>query len=161
MDSSIDSLSESTSIKKIISDRRIRWLCHFTPRCNLKNIKEKGLIPRDILSEKALFTDQFRFDRNSNAICLSISKPNKWMFKKKQDEGFDLCLILIDPNVLLKNCLFFQHNAATKSYRYMDNQSFKGFSALEALFDNEIAYQKSGDYLKKIYRNDMFNISET
>lgn len=161
MDSSIGNLSESTNIKEIISDRKIRWLCHFTPRHNLKSIKEKGLIPRDILPENILFTDQSRFDKNSNAICLSISKPNKWMFKKKQNEGFDLCLILIDPAILLKECLFFQHNAATKSYRYMDNNNFKGFSALKSLFDNEISYQKSGDFLKKIYRNDSFNISET
>ncbi len=37
-------------ISQVIERRNIRWLCHFTPRANLENIKQNGLKTRDLLS---------------------------------------------------------------------------------------------------------------
>lgn len=103
----IGSLSyQFLSIPSIITRRNITWLCHFTPRQNLESIKQNGLLPRNLLPQGALTTDQYRADR-SNAICLSISKPNKWMFEMKQNQGMDLCLILINPAVLYEKIAFF------------------------------------------------------
>lgn len=139
---------------QLIEQRNIRWLCHFTPRQNLESIKRIGLRTRDFLDNNAVFTDLFRYDKNSQAICLSISKPNKWMFNKKREQGLDLCLLLIDPSVLYnKHCLFYPHNAATKSYKETDIANFSGEGALERLFDEVITFQKSGQVEQRIFRS--------
>ncbi len=137
--------SEQLLISQVIDRREIRWLCHFTSRQNLENIRKFGLVSRDLLPENTVITDSFRYDQHPNAICLSISKPNSWMFKKKQEQGLDLCLLLIDPIVLYKKqCLFYAHNAATACYRNVDPCHFTGEVALEKLFNEIITYQKSG-----------------
>ena len=88
--------SEQLLISQVIERRHILWLCHFTPRSNLENIKRSGLKTRDLLSNwETTVTDQARFDQHRNAICLSISKPNSWMFNKKCEQGFDLCLLAL------------------------------------------------------------------
>lgn len=49
------------------------------------------------------------------------------MFEKKQNQGMDLCLILINPRVLYENnCIFFPHNAATASYRNVPIANLQG-----------------------------------
>ncbi|MCI5764280.1 DarT ssDNA thymidine ADP-ribosyltransferase family protein [Actinobacillus porcinus] len=137
--------SEQLLISQVIDKRRIRWLCHFTRRQNLENIKKFGLVPRNLLPENSFITDRSRYDQHPNAICLSITKPNSWMFKKKQEQGLDLCLLLIDPAILYKkHCLFYPHNAATACYRNMESSYFTGETALEKLFDEVVTYQKSG-----------------
>lgn len=146
--------SEQLLISQVIERRHILWLCHFTPRSNLENIKRSGLKTRDLLSNwETTVTDQARFDQHRNAICLSISKPNNCMFNKKCEQGFDLCLLLISPEILYKkNCLFFPHNAATASYRNINIESLKGEQALENLFANPISFQKSGKPPQDIFR---------
>ena len=141
-------------ISQVIERRNIRWLCHFTPRSNLENIKQNGLKTRDLLSDwETTVTDQARFDQHRNAICLSISKPNSWMFNKKCEQGFDLCLLLISPEILYKkDCLFFPHNAATASYRNINIECLKGEQALENMFANPISFQKSGKLPQDIFR---------
>lgn len=141
-------------ISQVIEQRNIRWLCHFTPRANLENIKQNGLKTRDLLFDwETTVTDPTRFDRFQNAICLSISKPNSWMFNRKQEQGLDLCLLLISPEVLFKkNCLFYPHNAATASYRNINIEILKGEKGLENMFSNPISYQKSGMPPQDIFR---------
>ena len=141
-------------VSQVVIQRKIRWLCHFTPRANLENIKSNGLKTRDLLSDREItVTDQVRSDQHKNAICLSISKPNKWMFEFKSKQGLDLCLLLISPEVLYKkNCLFYPHNAATASYRNIDIEELKGKQALENMFANPISYQKPGKPPQDIFR---------
>nr|WP_314741521.1 hypothetical protein [uncultured Haemophilus sp.] len=84
---------------------------------------------------------------------MSISKPNSWMFNKKQEQGLDLCLLLISPEVLYKkNCLFYPHNAATASYQNINVETLKGEKGLENMFSNPISYQKSGKPPQDIFR---------
>ncbi|OOS00438.1 hypothetical protein B0186_06235 [Canicola haemoglobinophilus] len=136
---------EEQEINTFLMERNIKWLCHFTPRENLNKIRRDGLKIRSDLDFDAVVTDQGRYDRYNNAICLSISKPNKWMYQKKIDQGFDLCLLLISPAVLCKKkCAFYPHNAATASYRHINFEQMAGLSALEKLFNNPITFQKSG-----------------
>lgn len=147
--------AEQYLIHSVIQNRNIRWLCHFTPRQNLENIKLFGLKPKHLLAfNEAITTDSVRCDRHRDAICLSISKPNKWMFQMKQNQGMDLCLILISPRVLYeKNCVFYPHNAATASYRDISDNELKGGQALERMFDNSVHFQRSGKAPSNIYRN--------
>lgn len=154
---------EQFLINQVIKRRNIRWLCHFTPHKNLENIKRYGLKTRNSLSDsEAIFTDSYRHDQHKNSICLSISKPNKWMFSKKQEQGYELCLLLIDPEVLYKKkCLFYPHNAATSSYRNINIETLKGEAALENMFANPISFQKSGCNPTNIYRNNYLGEYET
>ncbi|AWX14113.1 hypothetical protein CEP49_05895 [Mergibacter septicus] len=148
-------MDSNLSIAKFIKQRNIKWLCHFTPRANLENIKKEGLKPRDLINYQYVYTDAVRYDTASNSICLSISQPNNWMLSKKIEDGLDLCLLLINPSILYeKNCLFYPHNAATKSYKGLPIEQFKGIEALKKLFDDEITYQKSGLELQTIFRYD-------
>jgi len=155
--------SEEFLISQVIKRRNIRWLCHFTPRENLENIRRNGLKTRDLLSSRdSCFTDQARFDRYRNAICLSISKPNIWMFNRKKEQGFDLCLLLINPEILYKkNCLFYPYNAATASFRNIDINLIKGDIALEKMFANTISFQKSGGIHRDIPRYNGLSSCET
>lgn len=150
------------SVKELLIKRKINWLCHFTPRENINNIKINGLRLRNELGANSVVTDRSRYDRYQNAICLSISKPNKWMFQKKKEQGFDLCLLLISPKVLYqKNCAFYPHNAATASYRNVPLAQLTGVSALENMFENPITYQKSGLEPQSIWRTQWLNLCET
>ncbi|MGX2970404.1 DarT ssDNA thymidine ADP-ribosyltransferase family protein [Ursidibacter sp. B-7004-1] len=153
---------EQQEINDVLRAREIKWLCHFTPRKNLKNIRENGLKLRNNLDFDAVITDHSRYDRYSNAICLSISKPNKWMFQNKKEQGFDLCLLLINPAVLYqKKCIFYPHNAATACYRNIDLEQLTGSSSLENLFTNPINYQKSGLAPQSIWRYEWLKQCET
>lgn len=155
--------SEQLLLSQVVDNRNIRWLCHFTPRENLENIKKNGLKTRDLLSSwENNFTDSSRFDQYRNAICLSISKPNKWMFNRKVEQGFDLCLLLISPEILYrKNCLFYPHNAATASYKNIDIKQVKGEIALEKMFADSVSFQKSQCFPSTIKRDSFLDICET
>ena len=155
--------SEQVLLSQVVENRNIRWLCHFTPRENLENIKKNGLKTRDLLfSWENTFTDLSRFDQYRNAICLSISKPNKWMFNRKVEQGFDLCLLLISPEILYrKNCLFYPHNAATASYKNIDIKQIKGELALEKMFADSVSFQKSQCFPSTIERHSFLENCET
>lgn len=155
--------SEQLLLSQVVENRNIRWLCHFTPRENLESIKKNGLQTRDLLfSWENTFTDLSRFDQYSNAICLSISKPNKWMFNRKVEQGFDLCLLLISPEILYrKNCLFYPHNAATASYKNIDIKQIKGELALEKMFADSVSFQKSQCFPSTIERHSFLENCET
>lgn len=153
--------SEQTLIQSQCLEKNIQWLCHFTPRSNLELIKQHGLLPRNKIQGSFIVTDKYRYDGNSNTTCLSISKPNKWMFDKKQQEGFDLCLLLISPEILyLKRCAFYPYNAATASYRGIPIENLMGIDALEATFSDPITFQKSGHAFQSHRRNSNLNIAE-
>ncbi|POY44927.1 hypothetical protein C3007_03120 [Avibacterium gallinarum] len=155
-------LKEVELIKEIIKKRNIKWLCHFTPRENLEFIKRDGLQPRNLITHHYQVTDTGRFDRFKNSICLSISKPNKRMFDRKKESGLDLCLLLISPDVLFeKEFLFYPHNAATASYRYIDINAIRGSQALDNLFSPSISYQKSNLPPQTISRSNDLLDSET
>ncbi|EFM8250098.1 DUF4433 domain-containing protein, partial [Escherichia coli] len=145
--------------KKIVIDRNIKYLCHFTPKSNLDKIMRDGLNLRDI--ETMEVTDQSRFDGSKN-ICLTISEPNIWMINDKKEKGFDLALLIINPKILYeKECLFFPYNAATKCYRNLSTEYFTGAAALERLFDKQITFQKSQQEPQTVYRNALLKPSIT
>ncbi|MFZ7142562.1 DarT ssDNA thymidine ADP-ribosyltransferase family protein [Avibacterium avium] len=155
-------IKEVELIKEILRKRNIKWLCHFTPRENLEFIKRDGLQPRNLITHHYQVTDTSRFDRFKNSICLSISKPNKWMFDRKKESGLDLCLLLINPDVLFeKECLFYPHNAATASYRNIDVNELRGAQALENLFLSSISYQKANSDPTTLYRSDKLDCETT
>lgn len=98
-----------------------------------------------------------------NAICLSISKPNKKMFLRKQKiDGYDLALLLISPDVLfMRKCLFFPYNAAAASSKFLTSEQRMGIEAFNSLFAERIRYQKSGEEWIIVNRENHLDTAET
>ncbi len=141
----------------IIKNRGIKWLYHFTPKSNITDILNNGLKTRDLIPINAKVTDNYRFDKYSNAICLSIGKPNSWMLKRKQNDGLDLCLLLVDSSILInKKCAFFPHNAATACYRKFSFEEMTGADRFEAMFAPSVSIEKANGSINTFTRKTYF-----
>lgn len=117
--------------QKIIEDRGIEYLIHFTPTINLYSILEHSeLMSRaklenldidqfDIL-DFVKFTDEARFDDNSY-INLSLSGPNTFLLSKfRQQTSDDItikwCILKINTkHIYDETTLFSVGNAASKA----------------------------------------------
>lgn len=136
-------LYQKGEIKAFLEERNISFLVHFTPKENLDSIRKNGLVLRNKLPSLAVVTDSKRYD-GGDGICLSISKPNFRMLKKKYDQGFDLALLILKKEILYeKKCLFFPHNAASAEYRNKHISEFIGVNALKKLFLSSFSVQLS------------------
>ena len=99
----------NVDIKQSATQRKITWLCHFTPSRNLVHIATG---PRGILStsrieenEREAFnvTDLDRWDRHKEHVCCSVQFPNAWYFRNARvgDRIFrDWVVMLIAPHYL-------------------------------------------------------------
>lgn len=123
---------EKEEIRKIVAQRGIQRLVHFTPFENLPSILEHGLLSRHELNRRRLqyvVVDQERFDRLKDHISLSISFPNYKMFCRKREELQDQvdrdqgwAVLLIDSRVLYElDCLFFKTNASSRCFQDKSN----------------------------------------
>ena len=152
----------NNSIYQEIERRQIKYLCHFTPQNNLEHIKNYGLLLRNEMPCGATITDSTRADNVRSAICMTISKPNRWMLEQKQREGHHLALLLISPDVLfMRKCLFYPHNAATASLRRRPIEDFMGIDAFKEIFAEEVEYKKSGKESQIIRRSSHLSAAET
>jgi len=139
-------------IKSQVERRGIHSLIHFTPTLNLMGIIEHGAIysrakleQLDIeqydLLDYVQFTDQVRYD-DKNFINLSITLPNKFLFKRFQERTADdptinWCILKLDVEpVYLKETLFSVTNAAST---FAKCYGIKGdVNAFENLFLEEL-----------------------
>ena len=115
---------EEKEFLQFLAERRIKYLVHFTPIENVKNILQFGLIPRVYLKEEVIrialnpaFSDELRLDAMEDANCLSITFPNHGMFyKKRMTSSREWAVLLIDPMILVKHkCKFSPDNNASSS----------------------------------------------
>lgn len=76
-------------MERILRQRNINRLYHFTQAENLLNILTYGLLPRKKLEEENIcscFNDDYRYDACLGAVCMSIEFPNyKMFYKLRQD----------------------------------------------------------------------------
>jgi len=107
-------------IKKIVEERDILFLCHFTHISNLHSILSHGLWSRNHLADNTFgnhthINDYERLDGKLNSISVSISYPNYQMFYKYNKGNQEQWVILfINASVLWEQqCLFFPTNAAS------------------------------------------------
>lgn len=100
---------EEKEFFQFLTEREIKYLVHFTPVENIKNILQFGLIPA--------FSDDLRLDGMEDANCLSITFPNYGMFyKKRMSSSREWAVLLIDPTILVKHkCNFSPDNNASSS----------------------------------------------
>ncbi len=141
-------------VSYLMKERYVRYLVHFTPVDNLKNILAEGIVPRACQKNRGVWTDDNRLDHMPDCSCISISFPNYRMFyKKRQTMNKDFAVILIDPYCLdlfpEKDLFFLPHNAASVLYR---NSPYKytGQKALSNMFCDSIMIDD-----KQIFRKDL------
>lgn len=125
-------------IKKILSERNIDCLMHFTQAENLPGIFEYGICPRaDLSEEEAIFNDEYRFDNCENAVCTSIEFPNYKMFYslRVNNPGVDWAICVISAAAMVDfDCAFCEMNAGSKSMYSMPLAERMGSRALQNLF---------------------------
>ena len=107
---------------KILRDRKIKYLVHFTPMLNLKSIIENGFVSRRILDTFDVdyqHSDSLRLDGKLDFISTSISFPNYKMFylKRKENERISWAVLSIDSSILIDkiDTEFYRTNCASSN----------------------------------------------
>jgi len=116
-------------IKKIVSDKKIKYLVHFTTENALNSILYEGLVTRSDkhFDLRYVAVDKQRIDLHYDCLSTSISFPNYKMFfsKRNTQKGFidqngeshvihNWAVILLKAEVLYKfDCKFLNDNAAS------------------------------------------------
>ncbi|WP_308622526.1 DarT ssDNA thymidine ADP-ribosyltransferase family protein [uncultured Enorma sp.] len=140
-------LRRREEIEKIIQDRGIKKLYHFTQAKNLNSIFERGILSRNTIYNlriDAAVNDNERWDRHTDAISVSISGPNYqrlYALKKGKQNRGETCpgdtfvLLELDPSLLYElDCAFYPTNAASNRVRHASKTEFQGAQALENMF---------------------------
>ena len=133
-------------IERIVNQRNIQCLVHFTRIENLESILENGLLPRnnfEDLTVHPLTNDTLRLDGFLGATSLSIESPNYRMFwkcrcnaKEQHSIPHENWVVLgIKPDILWeKDCAFCVTNAANNAVVQIAIEDRKGVDAFERLF---------------------------
>jgi hypothetical protein len=131
-------IAQIDRIKEFCEIRKITQLYHFTSLQNLHSILEYGLLGREYceqIFDGFSFTDEYRFDRQTKSICLSIGYPNYKMFKQKRDNFPEKswALLTLDAYILCGfDCSFCDDNASRRKYR-IDGTTYKSLNTPEHL----------------------------
>lgn len=144
--------AEQEKIKKVIEERKIKHLIHFTPIENIPSILNNQYIyTRDYLDKQNLAyipTDYQRLDNQTNSISISISYPSVQMLISKIYDHFRIAIIFLDPKLLYETTdkkYFYKYNAASnlakKSFYHINPEEGPGFvkrkTSIEELFFNK------------------------
>lgn len=129
-----------STIKKIIEEREIKELIHFTNMKNLRSILDNGVCSLNYMKRKKieyLQNDFTRFDDEYNFISVSLSFPNyKMLYKKRIETKASYVILSLNPEVLLeKECLFIPTNAGHNKFRGKLND-YSSFTNFYELFDD-------------------------
>ena len=129
-----------SAIRTVAEALAIPFLTHFTRTSNLPSIFKHGIVPRghlDAQHVEAVTNDEYRYDKQLDANCLSIAFPNALMlWKLRQDNpGTNWTVLIISPTVLWEMpCAFCPHNAAVNEITTQPISSFQTSEALSNMF---------------------------
>ena len=133
-------------IKRIVRDRKIDLLCHFTRLENLTGILRNGLLSRKTLRDRHMrfcVVDHERLDGCPDGVCLSVSFPNYMLFYSKRVSYFreeqvnhsQWVVLLLDARILWElECEFCQANAASNVERSISRWERRKPESLEKMF---------------------------
>ena len=129
-------------MKKILEEKQIEWLVHFTRAENLHNIFHHGLLPKSELIEEfinVVDNDKSRYDNCENAICTTIEFPNYRMFYPlridPENKDTKWVVFLLKAKVIYDlDCAFCSTNAGNREMFNMSIEERKGKNAFLKLF---------------------------
>lgn len=136
---------------KIIKEREIRKLIHFTRLENLTSIMEHGILSKqalDMIDIDYISNDVERLDHHEDHVSCSISFPNYKMFYslRMRDKNTKWVVLVIDPQIILdKECAFFHTNAASTLCRDIPLMNIQNREAFDAIFKNFNDWLKIAD----------------
>jgi len=138
--------SRESQIQRIVAERSIAHVLHFTRLDNMPSIAQHGLLPRGVLSSHGIpfvHNDDVRLDGATSASCLTISWPNYKMFYRYRTANPNVAWVVLSlkPSVLWENdCAFCIENAASNRVRAIRMPDRKEVSALASIFDDHDFY---------------------
>lgn len=129
-------------VQRVVQERSISCLVHFTRLSNLNKILTEGLRSRKDLEKEGYcsFSDSLRLDGHTECISLSVSFPNYKMFYslRRDNPEEKWVVLLLQPSILWeKSCAFYRTNAANIMYRFVDIDSRKGVSSFHEMFEEQ------------------------
>lgn len=130
-------------LKKIIKEREIKNVLHFTRLSNLDSILKNGLKSRkylETIENSSTFNDEYRHDGCKEAICCSLCYPNYKMFYSLRQENpkEEWVVIGIRESILWeKDCAFCVENAASNNVTAISLAERKGKKALKKIFKED------------------------
>ena len=128
-------------MKNEVENRNVNCLFHFTKLVNLHSILIKGIVPRVTLedwNENYESNDNFRFDGQKDASCLSISHPQYKMLNRvmRASPHQEWVILALKPEILWKkDCAFCHENAANETVTSISIEKRKGLSAFNKMFE--------------------------
>ncbi len=133
-------------LKKIVEDRDIKWLFHFTRAENIPNIFSYGLLSVENLEALSIdfyYNDSYRYDKCRNAVCTSIQFPNYKMFYplRLNNPGVEWVVLKLDASILYElDCAFCITNAGSGEVYNIPITERMGAEAFNKLFDDYPSY---------------------
>lgn len=125
------------AIHQQCTNRNIQHLMHFTRIENVDSILQHGLISHAHLNGRGIINDPERWDRRTQATCLSISHPNYRMFYKLRREhpNTQWAVLLLSPSIIWElHCGFTRLNAADALMARLGDEDIRGPEAFNQLF---------------------------
>lgn len=129
-------------MKKVIEEKEIEKLVHFTRASNLISIYKYGLLTRKSIEERGIncsINDFERYDGCKNATSMSIEFPNYKMFYQLRCEnpGVDWVVLSLPAELLYEcDCVFCTANAGSTEMFTMPLEARKGKKAFLKLFED-------------------------
>ncbi|TQQ35799.1 DUF4433 domain-containing protein [Vibrio cholerae] len=149
-------MAREDDIKKILEERDIRVLLHFTQLENLPNILKEGIKTRDDLDEYAKCNDKLRLDNHTDTVSMSVHHPNDPMFYKyrtelkKENPKADWCILGVPASILLEqDALFCKRNAACSSISNKNEDELRKPESLEGMFEEIPGYIPRAEHCLK------------
>ncbi|UBH15789.1 DarT ssDNA thymidine ADP-ribosyltransferase family protein [Macrococcus armenti] len=146
--------------QRIVSERGIDRLCHFTKTKNLPFIlgngeyTSNGIVANNYISDKSYLEkiDVQRLDNHEDYICTSVQYPNIYYFNKAFGRNLEnifneWAIIMISPDVINDSSKFCPVNAAKKSGMYIKS----GAEAFSSMFENLTPEQSKYSYERTLF----------
>lgn len=136
---SIETNIKELSIQEVVKKRNITKLIHVTNKKNLDSILEHGILPLTNLEEEGInyeFNDFLRLEKRRDAICLSVTDYNNFLFGSFQRRypKNEYVVLEINPEILFINSvekMFCDYNAASRFTK-------KSSTNMEIMFKDKI-----------------------
>lgn len=116
-------MTPQDKIRALAEDRDVQLLLHFTQAANLMEIVKHGLLSRRELAGpeyRAYASDRYRLDENDEAISVSVTRVNRWMFglKRHKSGHANWVVLVLSAEILWSlDCRFCWCNAAKKEIK--------------------------------------------